>query len=268
MKESQNIGIRIIQYVKALDSVGRLLTAVSLLPTLISIIPGFIGFNISVPIWFQSIWFILAFGWANLRIFESQSRSELEIRLRQPSVCLRNGWLKADNNHLLIESLLFVDFSARIDLHNHDQLPVDVRVFVQNAESNWSIDREKLAKETKVKIHRQAVAREAAEYNPFNIAARGIADGVLIRTEIPFRVPDDKKFAYLASLSNLSITLAFEQAGRKIVSRRIDCDVDLIGESVENEIRTRILHNQALVHHGLIVLKEFWHAMNRKDETT
>ncbi|NUM75876.1 hypothetical protein HUU40_16050 [candidate division KSB1 bacterium] len=267
MESSQNIGGQIVRYVKALDTIGRLLTAVSLLPTLISIIPGLTGFNISIPIWLQSIWFILAFGWANLRIFESQSRSDFEIRLQQHSVSLKSGWLKTDNNHLSIDSPLRINFSMRIDLYNHDQLPVDVKISIRNVESNWKVDHMKLTKESKVKIHRQAVPREAAEYNPFNIAGRGIAEGVLVQTEIPFNAPGDKQFADLASLSNLGITLAFEQAGRKIITRRIDCDIDSIKESAENEMRTKILHNQALVHHGLVVLKEFWLAMNKKDET-
>lgn len=265
MESSQKIWARIFRYFKALDTKGRLLTAISLLPTLLSISPGITGINLSPPIWFQSVWFILAFGWANFRIFESHIRSDVEIRMRQQSAKLKGGWLKVNGNQLSVDSTLFIEFSLKVDIYNHDQTPLDIKIFISNVKSNWQFDNQKFSKETKIKVHRQSVPREIAENNPFNIAGRGITEGVSIRTEIPFIVPKDEKFAYLAMLSALSIMVGFEQAGRTIVYRWIDINIVEIKESVENEIKRVVCQNQPIVHHGLAVLKEFWNAMNRKE---
>jgi len=267
-ERKQNYLARLKRYIKSLDALGRVLTVIGLLPALVDFLARLTGNSLPIPIWAESLWLIIAFGWANFRLFESYSKSDLEIRIRQNSSNLKAGWLNRSDNQLSLNSQITVDASVRVDIFNHNAEPVDAKVFVASVTSNWSRNGRISLNDIKIAVHRSNVAREAMGYNPFNIAGRGITENVIIKTEIAFDVPPQKAFEYLGSLSKLDVEFGFELAGRVTITLPIKYDVISIIDTIEHEIRSEIKHHQNLVSHGLICLKEFWHVDLKKQKVS
>ena len=252
----RNIFLRLFNYLKALDALGRLLTAIGLLPALADFVARMTGTSLPVPIWIESLWLIFAFGLANFRLYESIAKSDLEIRLREYNINLEPKIFSVDGNRLSVNSNLTVNVSARLDIYNHNQEPVDIRIFIESIESDWIMVDNKAFSDIRTRVSKPGVA---SDFNhPFNIAGRGIIEMVSVRADVPFKIPEDKKFAYLGSLSKMNVIWGFELAGRTTIQLSVKYDVASIHQAIEDDIRTKLSHNQNLAHQGMLILKEFW----------
>jgi hypothetical protein len=259
MSVQPNFLTRAGQYVKALGTTGQLLTLLGLLPMLVDIIAPIAGLNIDIPSPISVIWFIAAFGLANFRVFEAQASSDVEIQIKEHHVVLEE-WLRWAGNRLTLNPEITVTLHAQLNIINHNQRPTHVKLSVMSVDSEW-IPAKKYT-DFIVRVDRTISRGLITSDNPFILDAGEINDKVHVGAVIIFRVSDSERaFGYLGSLSRLIITLGAEQASKKAIPLRLECDVATIHQSIEAGLLTQVQNsrnNDNIPRQFLQILKQYW----------
>jgi len=258
---------RISQYIKALGKTGQLLTLLGLLPTLADILAPLIGFDIQIPSLVSVLWFICAFSFANLKVFEAQTNSNLEIQIEEYHPALKK-WYVWEKGHLLLNPEIALDLHAQVNIYNHSDKPTHVRLFVASIDSEW-IPAKKLS-DFVVRVNRTNSQGLNKSDNPFILDSGEINDKVNIRAELFFQASNlENEFRYLGSLSQLVVTLGAEQAGNKISFLSFNCDVGKIHQTIEEQIVTQVQNNRNndnLPRQFLEIMKQYWGVSSEKEQ--
>lgn len=256
---SHSIRSRIRQYISALDTTGNILTLLGLLPTLIDLGAKILGYDIPFPAWALSLWFIIAFGIANIRIFEARSDKGLVIHILDHDISLRK-WLSSSGNKLSIDSRICLALSAKISIANNEELATHVRIVVSSVDSEY-IPSDDL-RNVKLTVDRFVSKGDVRSGNPFSLAAHEINDHVQIQGEIPLQIPAGlDPFAYIGSLSHIFVDISFERAGREPITHQLTGDVAQIRRSIENSIVEKAQHshpNGDMPRQMLNALRNYW----------
>jgi len=259
MRSEASFTSRVRQYLEALGGRGQLLTLLGLLPTLADIVALAVGYTLDVPSWLAGLCFIAAFGWANLRVFEARTSSQLEIDVKEYSAEL-NKWLDFSHSRVSVKPEISISLHARLNVYNHSQRATHVRLALESVESEWPLAKE--PSEFKVQVRRTTSRGDTSNANPFSLEASEMNDDVSMRAEILFRVPDTQKgFEYLGSLSRMVLTFRAEQGGRKPIPLLFKCDVAHIRKTIEETLIVRLQHMQLdgnMARRFIQGLRQYW----------
>lgn len=250
---------RVSQYIAALDNAGRILTIIGVLPTLIDFGAKIAGYEIPVPAWTYSLWFIISFGIANIRIFEARADEGLDIHIQKHNVSLKK-WLSVSDQKFSIDSRICFAISGILSISNMGAAPTHVRIGLTSVDSELqpSVDPETI----KLHVDRIISRGDARTGNPFSLGPHEMNDHVQFQGEIPVLIPDSvDPFAFLGSISKISIELSFERAGRKTITRHLPGDVHVIRADIERNIVEKVQHSQRdndIPNQMLQTLKRYW----------
>lgn len=250
---------RIGQYLDALDNTGRILTLASILPAISDIIAPYLGYEISIPLWAHTLWFFLAFGIANLRVFEASSSEGIQIQLTRHQVTLEK-WLFAGGQKFSINNQICIKINGDLSISNMEGMPTSVRIVLNSFESelNPSID----VKTINIHVDKFDTRGMAHTGNPFNIGPHEMIDRINFQCEIPIQIPEQEDpFTHLGSLNSLKFEIAAARAGKKSYSAQFEGDVKAIRMGIEQQLIQKVQHSQRDTNvpgEMVKVLKKFW----------
>jgi hypothetical protein len=222
---------RLVQYCTALGVTGGLLTLLGLAPFIVNnILRFYFGIEWSVPDWALFVCFAVAFGIANLRVFEGQQSSRLEFHPGNFGATLGDDWLTRDSSgSLSISDKLNISFRIAFDVYNPMQHPTSMKLAVCSIDSDWHTS----TNPANIKFRFGTDRQESEE-----LRLTGLEGGEKVASfTVTFNGPDDKlDFGYLGSLSKMIVGLTIEQRDYKKRNLTIPFDVSRIHQTIEKQL--------------------------------
>jgi hypothetical protein len=234
---------RLWQYLGSLEKWGLVMSALGLLPAAIDFVALLLGQNPPIHPLLALVIYIVAFGWANFRLFEKLSSSDLEFVTKSVRVTL-NRWLQYDGEVYAVDSELVVTLHITTDIINNALRAAFIDLNILSVDSTWKCGTSLPARVARV--DRKPATGIARSDTPFRMEAGEMLGDAHIGAEIHFRVPDTRTgFEYVGSLSHLAITLGTKQPGQSPILLPFECDVSPILEKAKEDLETRIQHSKS-----------------------
>jgi hypothetical protein len=223
---------KVLEYFKALEVKGGVLTAVGLLPFFIDdILRFYFSLSINIPIWLSLPWFILAFGWANFLVYTKLiEEKSLVFEIGE----VKTVWLKGiDPNEALINDTIIVGVQLLITISSPNAAK-SVRFSIDSVEPNCVVP------DGKAEIKLRSATQDLE--NPCWLRGDEMINIQLIFT-IPFStICLEQSMGSLSRFTELTVDLGAGSPGGKPIYKIIHCSLLEAHERIENEFTTKIQH--------------------------
>lgn len=244
-----NVVSRFWGYLKALNTFGKVITALSILFSVTQILQFFFPALVESPFSdskYVTVALSIAFAilllvlvWSNFRLFDTHTSQGVDIEVSEPSVHVSDWLLRGPQGYSLKPNAKLV-FRARIEVCNHQSIETSLRVTVRSLKCRWD-SAEDIAL-TDVTTDLTGRSAQAGDLGGQLVSLRGLDVATLsltVRAPLPI-VGNEGGFRRLGSLSAVTVTLAIQESGRKLKIHAVRCDTAPLHRSIRRQLETEI----------------------------
>ncbi len=249
-----NVVSRFWGYLKALNTFGKVITALSILFSVAQILqflfPALVQspfsdskyVTVALSIAFAILLLVLV--WSNFRLFDTHTSQGVAIEVREPSVHLSDGLLAHDQTYSLNPSAKLI-VRVTIEVCNHQSIETSLRVTVRSLKCRWDSAEDIALTDVRTYLSGCSAQGRECKGDLVSLAARDIVS-LSLDVHAPLAiVGDEGAFRRLGSLSAVTVTLAIQESGRKLKIHAVRCDAAGLHQSIRRQLETEIAEVRA-----------------------